>query len=60
MTGMVLGYSTLKSLTPSVNTPLFLFETFVWGGGGKGSVFFLNQLYDIEKFADFFPENKKN
>jgi GTPase SAR1 family protein len=47
------------SLTPSVNTPLFLFKTFVWGDGGVGKCFFINQLYDIEKFAGFFQKIKK-
>jgi len=46
------------SLTPSVNTPLFLFKTFVWGGWGW-ECFFINQLYDIEKFAGFFQKIKK-
>jgi hypothetical protein len=54
MTSMVLGDSTLKSLTPSVNTPLFLFKTFVWGGGG---VFLKKSIIWYWKVCWSFPQN---
>ncbi len=63
---MVLGDSTLESLTPSVNAPLAAYLIFLYltvhgqpSGGGVYFLFFLFFLFldfVIWKIGDFFPK----